>query len=122
MEDIVEHWRNILCARRRRADRYRRSSNAHATEPRRPTGSAPQTGFIARVLRSDGEKTPVGIAGVDHDRLTVLGAHFPARIEAGIVGLNVTADPVLELESENLVDLQARRPSAEAALQFRSGL
>ncbi len=81
----------------------------------------PQTGFVAFVLGADREEAAVRIADVDHDGLVVLGAHLPDRIEALVVGLDVGAVGVLEIEAEHLVDLQARRARQKVALELGGG-
>ena len=48
---------------------------------------------------------------MNHDGLVVLGAHLPNGIESRVVGLDIGAVGILQLETENLVDLQARAPA-----------
>ena len=96
------------------------------TSGRRVTGlvvvalgiASPQAGFIALVLGADRQEAAVRVADVDHDRLVVLRTHLPDRIEALVVGLDVGAVGVLQVEAEDLVDLQAGRAGEKIALEL----
>ena len=54
--------------------------------------------------------------------LLCLRAHLPDRIEALVVGLDVGAVGVLQVEAEHLVDLQSGRAGEERALELGGGL
>ena len=84
--------------------------------------AAPQAGFVALVLGSDGQEAPVRIAEVNHDGLVVFGAHFPDRIETRVVGLDVTAVAILDRKPQFLGDLQSLGAVAKTAIQLRRGL
>jgi hypothetical protein len=62
---------------------------------------------------------PVRIADMNHHRLVMFGAHFPGRIEARIVRLNVTAVLIPQFQPQDLVDLQPHRARPKTALQLR---
>src|SRR5689334_13947565 len=83
--------------------------------------AAPQTGFTALVLGSDGQEATDRITEVNHDGLVVAGAHLPDRIEPRVVGLDVAAVAILEFEPQIFPNLQSLSSRAKAALQLRGG-
>src|SRR5262249_8294419 len=72
-------------------------------------------------LRTDGKETSIRVARVDHDGLVVLGAHFPDRIESRVIGLDVGAVGIFQIESEHFIDLQSYSAGQKTALQFPGG-
>src|SRR6267154_2744876 len=81
----------------------------------------PKAGFVALVLGSDRKETPVRIAEMNHDRLVVFGAHLPDRVQTRIVGLDVTAVPILDRKPEFFGDLQSLCAVAKTAIQLGRG-